>query len=169
MSSRNRQFAQWVSSAPPELRDLLQAAESEFCRLLTSVGFVRANHAFDTGAVPPHCLNFERRVQAGFEYVLVAFEKHYAPRFQIIFGLKGPAPGYRWVRAGSLVWKSGARAMSYKWWGARWWSLDKRKRFERSISAAAARLSQAVTFLESGHAGANVCVDNIRAPDGGGV
>lgn len=122
-----------------------------------AAGFRLVEKTFDGSGTPPHSLNLERSASSGVtDYVVITFDKRHHLRFQVIFGSKEACPPHRWVKSGSLVWKSGSELDKHKWWGAKWSSLDKPKALASAANEVRSLVPQALRFLGTGEVGENV-------------
>jgi hypothetical protein len=157
VAARGRGFRSWASTADQTRVLTLERAVASLVPQLESAGFLWVDKSFDCGSVPVHTVNLEREVVPGrIDYVQIIFDKRHRARFQLMFGSKEKAPPHRWVRSGALVCKKKSESVEYKWWGARWWNLDKEAALVNAVDAAASLLPQLLQFLSDGVAGNNV-------------
>ena len=144
------------------MEQALLGAASSLLAPLESGGFQWVENAFDVGAVPAHSLNLERSgASDSIDFVLIIFDKRRHLRFQVLFGSKRATAPYPWIRSGALVWKQGSELVKYKWWGAKWWHLDKVESLSLAAIRTASLMPQVFRFLSSGEVGENVYSDLI--------
>lgn len=156
-------FRRWVATANQKRVLTLERAITSVVPQFERAGFQWVDKSFDCERVPVHTVNLEREVVPGqIDFVQLIFDKRHVARFQLIFGSKEKDPPHRWVRSGALVWKKRSESVSYKWWGARWWHLDKDAALVSAIDAAASLLPQSLRFLADGVAGSNVWESQVR-------
>jgi hypothetical protein len=156
-------FRRWASTASEKHVAALEYAVASLVPHLESAGFLWTDRTFDCGGAPAHTINLEREVVQGrVDFVQLIFDKHHRARLQVLFGSKEKAPPHRWVRSGALVWKKESASVEYKWWGARWWHVDKDAALMNAVNAVAALLPQLLRFLADGMAGDNVWQAELR-------
>jgi len=151
-----------MSGGPDEISSELVRALQVLLPVLERYGFRWLEKSFDTGQLPANIVNLERSPDSGaVDYVLLVFDKNRRRRFQIIFGKKGKDSPYPWIRAGALVWKSGSELLKYKWWGPRWWEINKSLAFASVVNQVAELFPQVDLFLANGVIGVNVFESSI--------
>lgn len=156
-------FIRWMKNGPDKMQPAFLRAVDMFCAPLEAVGFRCADKAFDASGVPAHTINLERKATAdSTDYVMVIFDNHRRPRFQVIFGSKRTMPPQSWIRSAALVWKRDSELVKYKWWGAKWWHLNKVKSLDHAVDRVMTLMPQVVHYLSSGEAGDNVHSEEIR-------
>ncbi|WP_157515112.1 hypothetical protein [Luteimonas abyssi] len=151
-----RSFERWSALGGGMEQSLIRSAI-----VLTSIplenGFRLERKAFDSIDPPAYALNLERHLPSGkTDFIYIGFDKYYRKRFQILFGTKETNPPHEWVRAGALVWKSMGELQRYKWWGAKWWQINKVDAFEYNVKKALDKIPQVLEYLDSGIAGPHV-------------
>lgn len=160
--ARGKGFRRWAATSSKKHAISLEHAVASLVPQLESAGFLWVDKSFDCGVVPAHTINLEREVAAGrVDYVQLVFDKRQRARFQILFGSKEKEPPHRWVRAGALVWTQ-SESITHKWWGARWWHLDREAALVGAVDVVAALLPQLLQFLSDGKAGDNVWASTLN-------
>lgn len=166
-TARGKGFRRWAATASEKRALSLEHAVASLVPQLEGAGFQWVDKSFDCGAVPAHTINLEREVAPSqIDYVQLVFDKRQRARFQVLFGSKEKEPPHRWVRAGALVWKK-SESVEYKWWGARWWHLDREAALVGAVDAIGAMIPQLLQFLADGAAGDNVWASTVKDHAGG--
>lgn len=161
-STLTRAFNGWVDQAPQRFASIIRSGSMELAEELQASGYSLRAEAFDGSGVPDYALNFEKTYDCGeVGYILILFDRHFRPRFQVVFGRKGLAPSFPWVRAGSLSQREDSELQRYKWWGAPWWGYSKANSLSSAFHAVHASLPRVITYLEFGAAGNNIRIENI--------
>lgn len=156
-AARGKGFSRWAATTPPKRAKTLEHAVVSFVPQLESAGFRWVDKSFDCGIVPAHTINLERVFVLGrVDYVQFSFDKRQRARFQVLFGSKEKEPPHRWVRAGALVWKKRSESVKYKWWGARWWHMNREMALVQAVNTVAALLPQVLQYLAEGVAAQNI-------------
>ena len=154
---KRKGFVRWAKQGPNGMDAVMLRAASAFLQALEAASFRWVDKAFDSSGVPAHVVNLERNLTAArTDYVMVIFDKHRRPRFQVLFGSKGSTSPYPWIRAGALVWEQGSELVKFKWWGPSWWQLNKVESLSRTIDKVASLMPQVLQYMSSGEVGANV-------------
>lgn len=162
-TARGNGFRKWAATANQDRVMTLARVVTSLVPQLERAGFQWVDKSFDCGSVPANTINLEREVVPGrVDYVQLIFDKRHRARFQLIFGSKEGVPPHRWVRSGALVWKKDSESVEYKWWGARWWQLDKEAALAIAADVIASLLPQLLRFLSDGVAGTNVWEAKLR-------
>lgn len=168
VAARGKGFSRWAATATTKRAKTLEHAVVVLVPQLESAGFRWVDKSFDCGIVPAHTINLEREVVPGrVDYVQLNFDKRQRARFQVLFGSKEKEPPHRWVRSGALVWKKKSESVEYKWWGARWWQVDREAALVQAINTVAVLLPQLLNFLSEGVAGQNVWAVTLNSSKAG--
>lgn len=160
-----RAFRRWLKAGPVDVGDAVLGAVACLREPLEDVGFRLAEKPFDGSGAPAYSLNLERSDASGIkDYVVITFDKWRRLRFQVIFGSKEAAPSHNWVKSGALVWKFGSELDKHKWWGTKWWNVNKSEALASAVDEVMPLFPQVLRFLATGEAGANVHVSEIASP-----
>lgn len=150
-------FSRWLGAGPTAVVAEVLNAAARLRAPFEAAGFRLVDKTFDSSGAPAHSLNLEREGLPGdTDYVVITFDKRRDLRFQVIFGSKETRPPHKWVKSGALVRKAGSELDKHKWWGATWWSFDKRKALASATDEVVSLVPQALHFLATGEAGKNV-------------
>jgi hypothetical protein len=160
-------FLNWARRGEPAYAELVVGAANLFVSELEPAGFVWTE-VDSLGTGPEHSVKLERvRAEGETDFVLFVFDKYRRAQFQALLGTKRSAPPHAWVRAGALVWKKQSEDIKFKWWGARWWQLDKLAALEAAVVQVHRLLPQAVDFLSGGPPGSSIWTSVIGAAQRG--
>lgn len=150
-------FIRWANTAGNDQKELLLLAANKLVPLFEIDGFQWSNKSFEYGNVPANTIHLEREyVMDQIDFVSIIFDKYYRTRFQIAFGTKQKSSPHNWVRAGALVWKKVDESIKFKWWGAKWWNINKSKKMIDAIDAVSLLIPQIIEYLSNNVAGENV-------------
>ena len=137
----------------------LQKSEKEnFISLMESNfrthGFEKVNREFDGQKKYSMALRFERiRNKELGEWIEVVFDKYGARRFYINLGVTELLHGHNHVKLGALV--RSQKQYQY-WWGAKWYSLFRKRVWLKDITQVQNYIPQMVSFLREGSVGNNI-------------
>ena len=173
MNPRNKRrstFSRWTAKATKGRDKALQHAVDALVPPLENAGFQWMGKSLDCGTLPSHTINLEREPVPGeIDFVMIIFDKYHVARFQMLFGTKEKETPHRWIRSGALVWKKRSESLKFKWWGARWWSLDKNAALAAAAETATSLLPQVLRFLSEGSDEKNIFASTIPERESIGI
>ena len=150
-------FRRWLKAAPEKVGEVFFSAASMIALALQGIDFELVDVEFDGGRPSAQELSFQRRPgNQTTQFASVIFDRRFRLRFQISFGEKCNVAPHEWVRAGSLVWQRKSDLVDYKWWGPRWWQLNKIEVFRRRAFEVAQLVPEIDRFLADGYKGKHV-------------
>lgn len=163
VTAEKRAFSRWTQKANPEMRSALNAAVELMLPMLISEGFSWKERDYSGHKVPPNEIYLCRSVDSNvFHYVIFQFDKNQAPLFVVYFAERQKlAPEYKFIKSGDLVRVQSDEYFKAKLWGARWWSLRKRKIFKRATHRVQLLLPHVINFLEHGTPHENIWINPV--------
>lgn len=121
---------------------------------LRSEGFSKVSTQFDGQRKYALALRFEKlNDDKTCNWIEVTFDKYHGRKFQLTMGKNAANAPYAGVRLGNLVRRKG---QFYYFWGARAWLPFRNAALARASKRVTAIIPQAVHYLDTGEAGANI-------------
>ncbi|MEW6598741.1 hypothetical protein ACVSQ4_28100, partial [Klebsiella pneumoniae] len=159
-TAHKRRFRRWQSNTRRETRVLSELLEEKFVAVFLGSRFewVGVNLTRPDWPVDTKEIVLERANSDLIDYVVVNFEKHSAPRFQIHFGRRRNTVDNEFIRSGNLV-KNPHEY--YHFWGkpawlpTRFWSDNSA---QRVVSTVTSMVDEIIAFIEFGEKGENISI-----------
>ena len=147
---RKRAFLRWLSLGPSKQEERARYALNAFLPILETAGFEWVEKEFDGSKPQVNSLHFERtRINGQIEYVDILFTRYRHLKFKIYARIKEEKFPHKSLKAGDLV-RYKSILDRAKWWGPKWWHLNKGQIFKSDVKKVARLLPKLIDFLSTG-------------------